>query len=276
MHPKTKSSFRRPSNADIDEAADALTQLANDPALVPGIYNYCDRWCERCPLTKRCLTFKMEQRYQGRAAGPGRTADPAAVWNQVALNFAVAGRLLEREAKHHGLDLEAIAAEVAKQPRRSRGERRADPLVRAATKYREAALRLLDRLEPDLATVKQSLVTEAQLGIGQPAVDILDLKDAWEIVHWYVFFIEVKLSRALYSVKEDAENGDDTGDGNGSAKIALIAIERSIGAWLRLRQHLPAVASEILDLLVQLERVRRAAGDRFPMARAFKRPGFDE
>ena len=28
---------------------------------IPGIYNYCDRWCERCPLTARCRVFAMEE-----------------------------------------------------------------------------------------------------------------------------------------------------------------------------------------------------------------------
>jgi predicted protein tyrosine phosphatase len=32
-----------------------LLKLASDPKFIPGIYNYCDRWCERCPFTSRCL-----------------------------------------------------------------------------------------------------------------------------------------------------------------------------------------------------------------------------
>ena len=28
---------------------------------IPGIYNYCDRWCERCPFTSRCLNFEMSE-----------------------------------------------------------------------------------------------------------------------------------------------------------------------------------------------------------------------
>ena len=38
-----------------------LTELANNPDLISGIYNYCDRWCERCPLTSRCLVYATEQ-----------------------------------------------------------------------------------------------------------------------------------------------------------------------------------------------------------------------
>ena len=28
---------------------------------IPGIYNYCDRWCERCQFTSRCLNFEMSE-----------------------------------------------------------------------------------------------------------------------------------------------------------------------------------------------------------------------
>jgi len=39
----------------------SLTELASNPDLISGIYNYCDRWCERCPLTSRCLVYATEQ-----------------------------------------------------------------------------------------------------------------------------------------------------------------------------------------------------------------------
>jgi len=38
-----------------------IKKLIDDTELLPGIHNYCDRWCERCPLTKRCAVFAMEQ-----------------------------------------------------------------------------------------------------------------------------------------------------------------------------------------------------------------------
>lgn len=41
--------------------------LAEDPRFISGIYNFCDRWCERCSLAHRCLTRAMEmtERYDG-------------------------------------------------------------------------------------------------------------------------------------------------------------------------------------------------------------------
>jgi hypothetical protein len=63
-------------------------------------------------------------------------------------------------------------------------------------------------------------------------------------------------------------------DWNGSAKIALIAIERSAEAWSVLAsatgQHTPAVlAAQLTDLRAEVERA-------FPDAWRFRRPGFDE
>ncbi len=39
--------------------AKELVELAGDPRFISGIYNYCDRWCERCNFTSRCLTYEQ-------------------------------------------------------------------------------------------------------------------------------------------------------------------------------------------------------------------------
>ena len=33
---------------------DELDEMMDDPRLISGIYNYCDRWCERCAFVERC------------------------------------------------------------------------------------------------------------------------------------------------------------------------------------------------------------------------------
>jgi hypothetical protein len=37
-----------------------LKKLAADPNHITGIYNYCDRWCERCSFTARCLNYMLK------------------------------------------------------------------------------------------------------------------------------------------------------------------------------------------------------------------------
>jgi hypothetical protein len=65
-------------------------------------------------------------------------------------------------------------------------------------------------------------------------------------------------------------------DSNGKAKVALIAIDRSIAAWGRLSLLLPEKAGGIMPTLSHLEALRRHTEQTFPHARDFIRPGFDE
>jgi hypothetical protein len=64
-------------------------------------------------------------------------------------------------------------------------------------------------------------------------------------------------------------------DSDGSAKVTLIAMDRSIGAWGTMREHFLEKTDSILDLLVLLDRLRRKTEQHFPEARSFVRPGFD-
>jgi len=31
----------------------------NNQNNIPGIYNYCDRWCERCNFTSKCANYSI-------------------------------------------------------------------------------------------------------------------------------------------------------------------------------------------------------------------------
>ena len=65
-------------------------------------------------------------------------------------------------------------------------------------------------------------------------------------------------------------------DGNGSAKIALIAIDRSMAAWHAMEMCLPGKSDSIAPIVADLERLRWLLEEEFPDARGFMRPGFDE
>ena len=65
-------------------------------------------------------------------------------------------------------------------------------------------------------------------------------------------------------------------DYDGSAKIGIIAIERSIQAWVKLFELLPDQEDEFLKLLAMLEKMKTMAVAEFPHAESFKRPGFDD
>jgi hypothetical protein len=115
------------------------------------------------------------------------------------------------------------------------------------------------------------------LALEPPRSTAAEIRGALDVVQWYLFFIDAKLQRAVTSRLDPPRDGDDglPSDADGSAKIALVAIDRSLAAWASLRTHLTGESDAILDLLVQLERLRQSVECEFPRARRFKRPGFD-
>ena len=108
-----------------------------------------------------------------------------------------------------------------------------------------------------------------------------EMTDFTDVIRWYQPFIYVKLCRAIGSrACEDLETDEEMKrfpkDSEGTAKIALIAMDRSISAWAGLRESLGQEADGILELLAKLTALRRETERVFPDARAFVRPGFDE
>jgi hypothetical protein len=100
-------------------------------------------------------------------------------------------------------------------------------------------------------------------------------RDAIEVIQWYNFFIPAKIQRALPHSSEDLIDEYLKYDSDGSAKIALIAIENSIAAWGLLLNKLKEEEDSILNFLAALSKAKKWTEKRFPDAYKFVRPGFD-
>ena len=104
--------------------------------------------------------------------------------------------------------------------------------------------------------------------------------EALDIVAHDSAFIGAKVHRALHG-RDRSEHGEDAfeddavqNDWNGSAKVALISVERSETAW----QTIAAASSDPVATILadQLADLRRLIIEAFPQAKSFVRPGFDE
>jgi hypothetical protein len=96
-------------------------------------------------------------------------------------------------------------------------------------------------------------------------------------MRWYQYFIGAKVMRAIQGNIEEKEEGCDEfpSDSDGSAKIALIAIDRSIAAWAVIQHYIIDGNREVIDVIAFLDGLRQAVEETFPNARSFIRPGFD-
>ena len=87
------------------------------------------------------------------------------------------------------------------------------------------------------------------------------------------------LKRRIGEIKSEdliSDDSDFPNDSDGSAKVALIGVDRSILAWSALSSYFSDNKKEIINIIVLLENLRKRIELKFPNARDFKRPGFDD
>ena len=162
-----------------------LTDLANNPDLISGIYNYCDRWCERCPLTSRCLVYATEQ--EDDYSFPGNDLRNEAFWQKLSVVFQETREMIVEWAKEAGVDLNGSKDEDESRQHRKRQLVDNHPLTKAGKKYANAAsdwFRELDQMSEVPENFEQ-------------------LEDAREVVQWYQYQIAVKTMRALSGRREE-------------------------------------------------------------------------
>lgn len=255
-----------------------VKKLAEDPNFISGIYNYCDRWCERCPLTSRCMNFALAE--EQFADPQARDIKNEAFWQTLGEMFQVALDMVKETAELEGIDFDSLDIETAALQERLNEEAvKSHECSRAAKVYGEMVDNWFDSARGLFEKKEDKLNMKVRLRIGDvnPFDEVASLKDAMEVIRWYQHQIYVKLVRAIRGTLEETSRIPDEfpKDSNGSAKVALIAVDRSIAAWGVMHNHFPEREDEILNMLVHLERLRRKTEETFPNARALVRPGFD-
>ena len=244
---------------------DRLKKLAKEKRFIPGIYNYCDRWCERCPQTSRCLNFTIsEEEFSDPEAKDIRNE---AFWNKLSETFGDTLELLKESAKEWGIDLETLDSTVDQENQKAKDVAAKNHLLcRAAKRYSQW---VKDWLR-DRETFFSEMAAATREGVS--------LEEAFEVIQWYQYFIHAKVMRAVRGkIEEEEERWDEfPKDSDGSAKIALIAVDRSITAWAMVRHYITEGASGVIEIIGFLDSLRQALEKTFPNARSFIRPGFDK
>jgi hypothetical protein len=256
-----------------------LIQLAANRDLISGIYNYCDRWCERCPFTARCLVFATEKADGAFDDSEIDDINNAKFWQKLESTFKEVRQMIVEWAEEEGIDLEAIEGEALVDREQQRKDAKQHQLSLAARDY---ASLVQQWFENELAIERR--VHDDTTGTVNSSEEDIDVSDAVEVVRWYQFLIPSKIFRALMGFEHEAADPVEDeqfkeviqNHADGSAKIALIAIDRSLNAWRILQRSLPEKTESILPMLVKLDRLRQATEAAFPRARDFIRPGFDE
>ena len=227
-----------------------LLALARNPKFIPFVYNYCDMWCERCPVAERCLLFASTRHLDavvGDGAGTIERVIPAGV--EFTRTVARACRPADRTVA--SLDIKLASPLTA-----PREPAIGHPLEFLARHYAIQTSTFLSTLRCE---------SDGRLPRGSPL----------ELLDRYYTLIPAKTYRALISEHDSSPDTPELlDDALGCAKLVVISIDRSIAAW-----HTIAAAGgdgRIGGMIELLETLRTGVELHFPGARAFRRPGLDQ
>lgn len=219
---------------------------------IVGIFNYCDRWCETCPFTSHCRVFadgarmeaSLDPNFRALTEAPLLPSEQPGPPPRWALELI--DELNELSANRPSAEgAAAVGPELLPEH---------EPIELRATAYGRAAEAWL----------------EAAAGwTAAPA-------DPRAVIAWYHTLIPAKIHRALTGLPGDLEAGEERPDSDGSAKVALLGIDRSDAAWREAVERGWAAPADARLLLGDLAWLRGRLEQVFPRARSFVRPGFDE
>jgi len=223
---------------------------------IVGVFNYCDRWCERCAFASRCRLFADVTRYDANDDGnfkellaakphPQDVREPPA-W--------LANLIEEANAAAQDAIENARPAVIADDV----DEKLPAPYLVICERARSYGFRVHEWLRN---------------GCGR---DSGAERDPIEVIEHFAIFIPPKIFRALTGLAEFDGDRDFPPDHEGSAKIALIAIERSMAAWRDLGAQGAVADDFVAEMVGELGWLRSEIEAAIPRAVAFVRPGFDE
>lgn len=244
---------------------------------ISGVHNYCDRWCERCRFVDRCQVSSNEKLLNleiQMALTDSEEEKMKMTMQHVADTFAELRTMLDAMIKEQGLDWDEIMATEYIKPEptvsQKKLEERGMRYIKAVDAFFE---KHADYFEPDNITRKLLTSPTDPDELGEK------VKTALEVIRWFTMFITVKINRAWNGKQEDPlfEDCDPVQmDFNGSAKVALLAIQESMESWEVLRHTFVELEDDMLDILALLDGTKKGVEREFPDAYKFVRPGFDE
>lgn len=263
---------RRPEY--IRKAERKLMKSSRKRKYISGIYNYCDRWCERCPMTHRCFLYAQETRARKRQLETGKdTDDLEIVLQDVQNNLSEAMKMISEKAGEEGIDLDEGMEEAQEEIQSDRDFCSHHPLHEKAFLLAKQSHAFLEMLASEIQLRQCEGSTEEEL---------TQVQDCFEVLSWYHMQQAVKVDRCLRGLRHAAFTGNPdhteavVHDTNGSAKVAYLGLIRMLDAYTRIHEWNSSWNSQLMPLIHSVFEIMDAVDAHFPGHHTFKRPGFND
>ncbi|MEJ5263520.1 MAG: hypothetical protein WHT45_12605 [Ignavibacterium sp.] len=239
---------------------------------IDGIYNYCDRWCERCNFTDRCRLFYLEtERNVQHIINDEDPQDPNVFTKDIEESLSETMNMISEKMEEMNIDPEDID----------------DNNFPIEYDYDAYPINILASNFKD----SMGLIEELHNFYGLNTIDAIDkntmtnelkeIKENLSILSWYSPMVYVKI-KSLIRANEDYKTEDDeeikeiikeeifvTG------KLLYIALTKSLSALSNLHEYCSELSDQIIDMMILLTKIKDDLLKMYPEIPDYKRPYFD-
>lgn len=148
-----------------------FSELKGSRRFIPGIYNYCDRWCERCPMTSRCRLFADFQ--SERFSTEEQDVENEAFWERMGEKFEETIQRIHEAAARRRFDIDWEDMEIDdeelddyhEKEERIREKVERHPAAKTARAYADRLNEWLEAGEASFEAKRKELVAQAEMGL---------------------------------------------------------------------------------------------------------------
>jgi len=265
-----------------------------------GVYNYCDRRCERCRFVRQCRVGIVDVDDIGEAEdaiGSGKVED---MKDRLRKLMNVPPKPSDDDAdedegddeddtdEEEGFSLDFDPNDLEPDPdyekeqAEIRRKTKAHPLTNLGMTHTTMVSEWIDPREAELKASGVSLYRTDELGFaGARTPESLVLSEALDEILWFKYMLHIKCQRAVSGKIEDPDWLADMGigpiqsDWNGTAKLAIEIVRRCQQAWTTVAELLPEAADDTVPIQELLRRIGEELKKEFPDTERFVRAGWD-
>lgn len=254
--------------------------------LIPGIFNYCDRCCERCDYRDRCRLFQTEtERNIQNILNDEDPNDPNIVARDIKESLEDAMAMLEAQMEIEGIskeDLEDTEDEDSKYFVDDIDDEQSEVTESGKIVRTPHPLALLaDNFFNDIIAYFNKKKSSFYQGSEDHEPANNPIYKELKILLWYSPQIAVK-TRMCVGSKALLENLEDEDDiefenemMNVNSRIVFTGMEKCLTSLLKIFDLEQEHTGELLALLAAIKKMKDEFAAEFPAVYTFKRPYFD-
>ena len=252
---------------------------------IPGIYNYSDRWCEKCSYTNRCLLFKKEAKREIKHLLKNENESDAEHYSKLVVDEmedmeklfgqnSNSEDFLDSLDDNEDFDFDDEDGDLEKFDEEDDNEidnpeKSFNPLIHLSEE-------MFSELEVYYDTAKKHFPEEIEkYDTTNPLITNM------QILSWYIPQISVKIRMCFWGKKQlEKAKGKITREVeeemlNVTSRIVYLGIEKSLAALNGILLQQKELEIETQLFLSTIKMIKKMFLEEFPKGQSYKRPYFD-